>query len=70
MMRLLALGLVRLYQLLVSPLLPPACRFLPTCSRYSVQAIDRHGVARGVWLSLRRLSRCHPFHPGGYDPVT
>jgi putative membrane protein insertion efficiency factor len=70
MMRLLALGLVRLYQLLVSPLLPPACRFWPTCSRYSVQAIDRHGVARGVWLSLRRLSRCHPFHPGGYDPVT
>ena len=70
MMRLLALGLVRLYQLLVSPLLPPACRFWPTCSRYSVQAIDRHGVARGVWLSLRRLGRCHPFHPGGYDPVT
>jgi uncharacterized protein len=70
MMRLLALGLVRLYQLLVSPLLPPACRFWPTCSRYSAQAIDRYGVARGVWLSLRRLGRCHPFHPGGYDPVT
>ena len=70
MMRLLALGLVRLYQLLVSPLLPPACRFWPTCSNYSVQAIDRYGVARGVWLSLRRLGRCHPFHPGGYDPVT
>ena len=69
-MRFLALGLIRLYQLLVSPLLPPACRFWPTCSRYSAQAIDRYGVARGVWLSLRRLGRCHPFHPGGYDPVT
>ena len=70
MLRLLALGLVRVYQLLVSPLLPPACRFWPTCSRYSAQAIGRYGVARGVWLSLRRLGRCHPFHPGGYDPVT
>lgn len=70
MIRLLALCLVRLYQLLVSPLLPPACRFWPTCSHYSAQAIDRYGVARGVWLSLRRLGRCHPFHPGGYDPVT
>jgi putative membrane protein insertion efficiency factor len=70
MMRLLAVGLVRVYQLLVSPLLPPACRFWPSCSHYSAQAIDRYGVARGVWLSLRRLGRCHPFHPGGYDPVT
>jgi len=69
-LRLLALGLVRVYQLLVSPLLPPACRFWPTCSHYSAQAIGRYGVARGVWLSLRRLGRCHPFHPGGYDPVT
>jgi uncharacterized protein len=70
MMRLLALGSVRLYQLLVSPLLPPVCRFWPTCSEYSAQAIGRYGVARGGWLSLRRLGRCHPFHPGGYDPVT
>jgi len=68
--RLVALGLIRLYQLLVSPLLPPACRFWPTCSQYCAQAVGRYGVARGVWLSLLRLGRCHPFHPGGYDPVT
>jgi len=70
MLRLLALGFVRLYQLLISPIMPPACRFWPTCSRYSYEAISRYGAARGVWLSLRRLCRCHPFHPGGYDPVT
>ena len=69
-MRLLALGLIRLYQLLVSPLLPPACRFVPSCSRYTEQAVRRHGVLRGAWLGLRRLCRCHPFNPGGYDPVT
>ena len=67
-MRTLVLGLIRLYQLVLSPLLPPACRFAPTCSRYSYQAIARHGIARGLWLTLRRLSRCHPFHPGGYEP--
>ena len=69
-MRLLALGLIRLYQLLVAPLLPPACRFVPSCSRYTYQAVQRHGVLRGAWLGLRRLCRCHPFNPGGYDPVT
>jgi uncharacterized protein len=69
-MRLLALGLIRLYQLLVSPLLPPACRFLPSCSRYAYQAVQRYGALRGAWLGLRRLCRCHPFNPGGYDPVT
>jgi len=66
----LALGLLRFYQLLVSPLLPPACRFLPSCSRYSYEAIERYGTLRGAWLSLGRLCRCHPFNPGGYDPVT
>jgi putative membrane protein insertion efficiency factor len=60
---------VKLYQRLVSPLLPPACRFYPSCSAYAVQALGRHGAARGIWLTLRRLSRCHPFHPGGLDPV-
>ena len=69
-MRLAVLAIIRLYQLLLSPLLPPACRFWPTCSRYSYEAIRRHGLRRGAWLSLRRLGRCHPFHPGGYDPVT
>jgi putative membrane protein insertion efficiency factor len=69
MPRLLVLGFIRLYQFLVSPMLPPACRFWPTCSRYAYDAISRHGVVRGAWLGLRRLCRCHPFHPGGYDPV-
>jgi hypothetical protein len=68
-MKLAALGVLRLYQLAISPLLPPVCRFWPTCSQYSHQAIDRYGVMRGAWLGLRRLCRCHPFHAGGYDPV-
>jgi putative membrane protein insertion efficiency factor len=61
--------LVRLYQRLVSPLLPPACRFYPSCSSYAVTALERHGALRGSWLTIRRLGRCHPFHPGGIDPV-
>jgi uncharacterized protein len=61
--------LVRLYQRLVSPLLPPACRFYPSCSAYAVTALQRHGALRGSWLTARRLCRCHPFHPGGIDPV-
>ena len=61
--------LVRLYQRLISPLLPPACRFYPSCSAYAVQALERHGAVRGSWLTVRRLCRCHPFHPGGIDPV-
>ncbi len=68
-MRQLALGLIRLYQLTLGRVLPPACRFQPSCSEYGYQAIARHGVLRGGWLTLRRLGRCHPFHPGGYDPV-
>jgi len=57
------------YQAVVSPFLPPACRFVPTCSEYARQAIEQYGVWRGCWMSVRRLLRCHPFHPGGYDPV-
>jgi putative membrane protein insertion efficiency factor len=53
----------------VSPLLGPRCRFAPTCSAYAVEAVTRYGAARGSWLTLRRLLRCHPFHPGGHDPV-
>jgi uncharacterized protein len=56
------------YQRMVSPLLPRACRFAPTCSEYARLAILEHGVGRGAWLAIRRLARCHPFHPGGYDP--
>jgi putative membrane protein insertion efficiency factor len=62
-------GLIRLYQLLVSPLLPPGCRYLPSCSEYAAEAIERHGAARGSWLALRRLLRCHPWGGSGYDPV-
>ena len=62
-------GLVRLYQLLLSPLLPPACRFHPTCSHYALEALTLHGSIRGSILAARRIGRCHPFHPGGFDPV-
>jgi putative membrane protein insertion efficiency factor len=61
--------LIRGYQVLVSPLLPPSCRFTPSCSHYALEAVTRHGVVRGTWLTARRLARCHPFHPGGFDPV-
>ncbi|TEU14967.1 MAG: membrane protein insertion efficiency factor YidD [Anaerolineales bacterium] len=60
---------IRLYQKLVSPALPPSCRFVPSCSEYARQAVEKHGLLRGVWLGLGRLLRCHPFGPGGYDPV-
>ena len=67
--RLLALGLIRVYQWTISPLLGARCRFEPSCSRYACTCIERHGFLRGGWLSAKRLSRCHPFHPGGYDPA-
>ena len=60
---------IRGYQRAVSPYLPRSCRFRPTCSEYAREAIERFGAARGSWLAVRRLLRCHPFHPGGYDPV-
>ncbi len=60
---------LRLYKRFVSPLLPSACRFSPTCSEYMQEAVDKYGVPRGVWLGLRRLLRCHPLHAGGFDPV-
>jgi putative membrane protein insertion efficiency factor len=60
---------LRLYKILISPLLPAACRFHPSCSEYAAEAVEVHGVPRGLWLSLRRLTRCHPFSKGGFDPV-
>lgn len=60
---------IRAYQLVISPALPPACRFTPTCSQYALEAIRRHGAVRGAWLGVRRLARCHPFNPGGFDAV-
>jgi len=62
--------LIRVYQLILSPILPPSCRFTPTCSEYTMQAIEKYGALRGVYLGARRLLRCHPFNPGGYDPVS
>ena len=60
---------VRGYQVAISPLLPPSCRYYPTCSHYAVEALERYGPWRGSWLALRRILRCHPFRPGGFDPV-
>jgi hypothetical protein len=65
----LAAALIRFYQLALRPLLPPACRFVPSCSEYALEAYRRHGFLRGSGLAARRILRCHPFHPGGYDPV-
>jgi len=65
----LLLALIGFYRVAISPWLASACRFQPTCSRYAFQAVERHGPLRGSWLGLRRLFRCHPLHPGGYDPV-
>jgi uncharacterized protein len=64
-----AVALLRGYKRYLSPLLPRACRFEPTCSVYAAEAIAKHGLARGSWLALKRLCRCHPFHRGGFDPV-
>jgi hypothetical protein len=65
----LSIALIRAYQIFISPFLPGNCRFYPTCSEYTLTAIRQYGAARGVFLGIRRLLRCHPFHPGGYDPV-
>jgi hypothetical protein len=64
-----ALELIRLYQLTLSQVMPPSCRFAPSCSQYTYEAISKFGFFKGVWLGTKRLVRCHPFRPGGYDPV-
>ena len=68
-MKFLLLSLIRFYQRCISPLFPPTCRFVPTCSSYAIQAIERFGVMRGSWLAIKRLCRCHPWGGHGYDPV-
>lgn len=63
------IGLIRIYQRFISPLKPPTCRFYPTCSHYGLEAVKRFGPLKGSWLTIKRLLKCHPFHPGGIDPV-
>lgn len=68
-MKRLILALIRFYQRYISPGLPPSCRFYPTCSHYTYEAVERYGVVRGGWLGVKRILRCQPWNPGGYDPV-
>lgn len=68
-MKSIALLLIRLYQKTISRVLPPTCRFTPSCSHYSYEAIEKYGMFKGGWMGLKRITRCHPFNPGGYDPV-
>jgi uncharacterized protein len=68
-MKSLLTALIRLYQYLFRPMLGSNCRFAPSCSEYALEAVQKHGALKGGWLALRRISRCHPYHPGGYDPV-
>lgn len=69
MVKAIALGLIQFYRKFISPLKPPTCRFVPTCSEYGLVAIQRHGFWKGGWLTLKRILKCHPFHPGGFDYV-
>ena len=68
-MKKILMSFIKLYQKVISPLTPPSCRFHPTCSHYGLEAIDKHGALKGSWLAARRISKCHPFHEGGFDPV-
>lgn len=68
-MKRVVIGAIGLYQVVLSPILPSACRYLPTCSHYSQEAVQQHGTVKGIWLSLKRLARCHPWGGKGYDPV-
>ncbi|MDW0114987.1 membrane protein insertion efficiency factor YidD [Sporosarcina saromensis] len=68
-MKAILIGFIKIYQKIISPIMPPTCRFYPTCSHYGVEAIEKHGALKGAWLAIRRISKCHPFHEGGFDPV-
>ncbi|MBV5260701.1 membrane protein insertion efficiency factor YidD [Synechococcus moorigangaii CMS01] len=68
-MKIIVLWGIHGYRRWISPLFPPSCRFQPTCSQYALEAVERFGALRGSWLAIKRIGRCHPFHPGGYDPV-
>lgn len=68
-MKIMLIVLIKGYRKFISPLFPPSCRFQPTCSQYSLEAIERFGPIKGSWLGIKRILRCHPLHPGGYDPV-
>ncbi|MSQ24255.1 MAG: membrane protein insertion efficiency factor YidD [Chloroflexi bacterium] len=68
-MKTVALGIISFYRMAISPALSASCRYLPTCSQYCSEAIERHGMLRGGWLTVQRIARCHPFHAAGYDPV-
>ncbi|MEE1106601.1 membrane protein insertion efficiency factor YidD [Macrococcoides canis] len=68
-MKQLLLGLIKFYRKFISPMTPPACRFHPTCSQYGLEAIETHGAMKGAYLTVKRILKCHPFHPGGFDPV-
>lgn len=63
------IGIIRFYQKFISPMTPPTCRFYPTCSHYGLEAFQKHGSLKGFWLTCKRILKCHPFHPGGFDPV-
>ena len=69
MIKTLLITLIKGYRLLISPLFPPDCRFHPTCSQYAIEALETFGIIQGSWLALKRILRCHPYHPGGYDPI-